>query len=233
MMVTPKYHLEEIFDPQKAHPDDAHSILMRLIPERSQVLELGCASGYLSGYMEQMLGCQVTGLDLDPAATRIAASRCAEVYTVDLDTPGALEPARARAPYDVLLAAAVLEHLKCPESLLQQAHELLKPDALVIVSLPNVAYWQLRLRLLMGRFDYEDYGVLDRTHIRLYTVKSGRRLLEDQGYTIENLYVAGSALQNLLNAQARRFRRRSPHPVLPGLLGYELIFVARKRLFAV
>lgn len=228
IVVALKYHLEEIFDPQKAHPDDAHSILMRLTPENSRVLELGCASGYLSGYMENTLGCRVTGLEFDPVATPIAATRCTEVHTVDLDSPAALEPARASAPYDVLLAAAVLEHLKCPERLLQQAHDLLQPDAMVIVSVPNVAHWQIRLRLLMGRFDYEDYGVMDRTHVHLYTVKTGRKLLEEQGYVVEQMYVAGSALQNMLNAQSRRLKRPLLRPILPGLLGYELIFVARK-----
>jgi methionine biosynthesis protein MetW len=228
-MAAPKYHLDQIFDPQRTHPGDAHSILMRLIPEKSRVLELGCASGYLSGYMERKLGCRVTGLEFDPAATEIAAARCSEVHTVDLDAPDALQPACDSAPYNVLLAAAVLEHLKYPERLLRQAHDLLTPDALVIVSLPNIAYWQLRLRLLMGRFDYTDYGVMDRTHLRLYTVKTGRRLLEGQGYVVEQLHIAGSALQNILNARGRR-KRPVSYTILPGLLGYELIYVARNRL---
>lgn len=86
-MQTPKYHLDSIFDPNTAHPDDAHSILMRCVPPNSRVLELGCASGYLSGYMTRELGCYVVGLEVDPTATAIAAERAAEVYTVDLDRP--------------------------------------------------------------------------------------------------------------------------------------------------
>lgn len=226
-MSTPKYHLENIFNPQTTHPDDAHSILMRLIPPNSRVLELGCASGYLSGYMEQALGCRVTGLEFDATATALAAKRCSEVYTVDLDTPDALDKAQASAPYDVLLAAAILEHLKYPEQLLQAAHKLLKPNACVIVSLPNIAYWQIRLNLLLGRFDYADYGVMDRTHLHLYTARSGRELLEAQGYRVESLHIAGSALQNMLNSLARRGKRALPQPILPGLFGYELIYMAR------
>jgi protein-L-isoaspartate O-methyltransferase len=71
-MVKPKYHLEDIFNPQQAHPDDAHSVLMRIIPRASRVLEVGCASGYLSGYMERLLACRVTVLEFDPTATAIA-----------------------------------------------------------------------------------------------------------------------------------------------------------------
>ena len=99
-MSVPKYHLDGIFDPGRAHPDDAHSILMRLIPRGSHVLEPGCASGYLSGYMEQALSCRVTGLEADPAAAQIAAQRCSEVHTVDLDAPQALDVARASGPVD-------------------------------------------------------------------------------------------------------------------------------------
>lgn len=226
--IPPKYHLDERFDPQRAHPDDAHSVLMGLIPPGGRVLELGCASGYLSGYMEQALGCRVTGLEADPAATAIARTRCSEVHTVDLDAPDALDAARPSAPYDTLLAAAVLEHLKYPERVLRQSRDLLRPGARVIVSLPNVAHWRVRLNLLLGRFDYSDYGVMDRTHLRLYTVRSGRELLASAGYTVEALYIAGSGLQNALNALARRGGRPLPPPVLPGLLGYELIYMARQ-----
>lgn len=228
-----KYNLDGVFDPARAHPDDAHSVLMRLIPAHSQVLELGCATGYLSGYMEQALDCRVTGLEYDAGATAVAATRCTRVFTVDLDTPGALEYAAEGAPYDVLLAAAVLEHLRQPEQILHEAHALLKPGAYVIVSLPNIAHWQARLRLLLGRFDYEDYGIMDRTHLHLYTLRTGRALLEAQGYHVEQVLVAGSGLQNALNALARRLHRRLPRLILPGLLAYELIYVAHPALLPV
>jgi methionine biosynthesis protein MetW len=224
----PKYHLDDFFDPARAHPDEAHSVLMRLIPSGAKVLELGCASGYLSGYMERALGCRVTGLEADPAATAIAATRCSEVHTVDLDSLTALEVARASAPYDLLLAAAVLEHLKYPERLLTNVHTMLKPGAWLIISLPNIAHWSLRLKLLRGQFDYADYGVMDRTHLHLYTLKTGRELIESRGYQVDSIHIAGSALQNWLNRLARRSGLPLPHPVLPRLLAYELIYLAHK-----
>ena len=222
----PKYHLDGIFDPTQAHPDDAHSLLMRLVPAGSRVLELGCASGYLSGYMEQKLNCRVTGLEYDAESVAIARSRCSDVHQVDLDKDDALSAAVSGEPYDVLLAAAVLEHLRTPEQVLRQVRPLLKPDARVIVSLPNVAHWGIRLRLLLGHFDYVDYGIMDRTHLHFYTVRTGRALLEDQGYTDISLHIAGSGLQNVLNALARRSGRPLPPLMLPGLLGYELIYTA-------
>jgi methionine biosynthesis protein MetW len=223
---TPKYHLDSIFDPARAHPDDAHSVLMRLIPRGSRVLELGCASGYLSGYMERGLGCRVTGMEYDADAVAIAKTRCSEAHQVDLDAVDALASAKASAPYDVLLAAAVLEHLKYPERLLTDARALLKTGARVIVSLPNIAYWRMRLNLLLGRFDYQDYGIMDRTHLRLYTLKTGSALLETQGYTVEQVLIAGSGVQNVINGIARRAGQATIPNILPGLMAYELIYVA-------
>lgn len=98
----------------------------------------------------------------------------------------------------------------------------------MIASLPNIAYWQYRLRLLLGQFDYVDYGVMDRTHLHLYTVKTGRALLEAQGYPVEALHIFGSGLQIALNKIARHQGRSLPRPVWPGLLGYELVFVGRR-----
>lgn len=224
----PKYDLDGLFDPVRAHPDDAHSVLMRLIPSGSRVLELGCATGYLSGYMEQTLGCRVTGVERDAAAAAVAAARCAQVFTADLDAPDALAGAALGAPYDVLLAAAVLEHLRQPENVLRAAHQLLKPGARVIVSLPNVAHWRSRLSLLLGRFEYRDYGLMDRTYLRFYTLATGRALLEANGYRVERLHIAGSGLQNALNAAARRLGWPTLRPLLPGLLAYELIYEARR-----
>jgi methionine biosynthesis protein MetW len=226
----PKYHMGDgIFDPQRAHPDDAHTTLMRLIPNGSRVLELGCSSGYLSGYMQQALACSVTGLEFDPVATRIAQQRCSEVYTVDLDAPDALAQVKPNPPYDVLLAAAVLEHLKYPERLLQDVRAYLKPDARVIVSLPNIAHWTFRLKLLAGQFDYSDYGVMDKTHTHLYTLKTGRALLENNGYHVEAVYIAGSLLQNSMNKLARALKYPLPPLLLPGLFAYELIYIAKPR----
>lgn len=228
-MTNPKYHMDDIFDIESAHPDEAHSVIMRKIPANSRVLELGSASGYLSGYMEQKLACRVTGLEFDLNATRIAEERTSEVHTVNLDAENALDLAKSSAPYDVFLAAAILEHLKYPERLLQSARGMLTDDALIIVSLPNIAYWQMRLRLLMGKFDYEDYGVMDKTHLKLYTRKTGQELLEQNGYQVIDFKTSGSLIQQLANRVARGMGNESAPEILPSLFGYELIYFARPK----
>jgi hypothetical protein len=80
--------------------------------------------------------------------------------------------------------------------------------------------------LLLGRFDYQDYGIMDRTHLRLYTLKTGSALLETQGYTVEQVLIAGSGVQNVINGIARRAGQATIPNILPGLMAYELIYVA-------
>lgn len=227
-MTEPKYQIEGLFDPGTASPNDSHTIQTRLIPENSRVLELGCATGYISGYLETVKQCRVTGIEADTASAEIAAERCSEVHVQDLDAPDALKAAEASAPYDLLYAANVLEHLKYPERVLQQGANLLAPNGLALVALPNIAYWRSRLNLLLGKFDYTDYGLMDRTHVHFYTVASARQLLQENGFIVEELHIAGSFLQNVLSNRARRQNRPLPKPVFPGLLAYEMIFLARR-----
>lgn len=227
-MSTPKYAMADLFNPAVASPDDSHSIQVRLIPEGSRVLELGCATGYISGYLEQAQGCRVTGIEADAASADIARQRCSEVYVQDLDSADALAVAADSAPYDILYAANVLEHLRHPEAVLQQGAALLVPQGLALVVLPNIAHWASRLRLLRGSFEYTDYGLMDRTHLHFYTVQTATQLLEENGFRVQELHIAGSFVQNLLNGMARRRGRPLPAPVLPGLFAYEMIFLARR-----
>jgi hypothetical protein len=84
----------------------------------------------------------------------------------------------------------VLEHLRDPEGLLRRLRSILKPSGRLLCTGPNVAYWAMRKELLLGRWDYQDTGIMDRTHLRFYTAKSWRRLLETGGYRVESLQPA-------------------------------------------
>jgi SAM-dependent methyltransferase len=86
--------------------------------------------------------------------------------------------------FDVVVCADVLEHLPDPKSVLARARSWIVPGGRLFVSLPNVANVAVRLSLLAGRFEYADRGILDRTHLRFFTRRSARRLVEDAGFRI-------------------------------------------------
>jgi SAM-dependent methyltransferase len=86
--------------------------------------------------------------------------------------------------FDVVVCADVLEHLPDPAAVLARVRRWIAPGGLLLVSLPNVANVAVRLSLLAGRFEYAETGILDRTHLRFYTRRSARRLVENAGFRI-------------------------------------------------
>jgi len=74
----------------------------------------------------------------------------------------------------------------------------LRPAGAIIVSLPNIANLRVRLGLLFGRFDYTDSGILDRTHLRFFTLRSARELMREAGYRITREAYSGYSMPRWL-----------------------------------
>ncbi len=144
------------------------------------VLELGVGDASLTKKMAEM-GARVDAIEIDAAAADLARPYCRAVLHKNLDE---LEQAEFDDQYDVVVMADVLEHLKQPELVLSKAKTYLKTGGVLVVSLPNVANIYVRLNLLLGRFPYHTKGILDRTHLRFYTLKSAEQLLTKSGWVI-------------------------------------------------
>jgi SAM-dependent methyltransferase len=110
-------------------------------------------------------------------------ARCAAATRGINVTCGALDHAfvRRHAPFDVVVLADVLEHVAAPAELLGLAASALKPGGRVLLSVPNVAHWTMRLHLLRGRFDYTETGIRDATHLRWFTAATIRGLVHECG----------------------------------------------------
>src|SRR5713101_9545554 len=121
--------------------------------EAGSVLDLGCGRARL-GFEIERLGYTVTGIDNSPVACATARTRISEVIAGDfMDSVGTAASLKGHQ-FDWLLAADVLEHLAEPKSALCFYRRFLKPGGRLIVSLPNVAVWDTRLRCCFGRRCY-------------------------------------------------------------------------------
>jgi 2-polyprenyl-3-methyl-5-hydroxy-6-metoxy-1,4-benzoquinol methylase len=160
-----------------------HARIAARVPRGSEVLEVGCGGGAI-GRALRSKGCRVTGVDSVRAADGEAYAR---FHVQDFDRGLALPPEER---YEIVIAADVLEHVRRPEAVLAEARRHLKPGGRLIASTGNVALWYYRLSLLFGRFEYAPRGILDGTHVRLYTLRSFRRLIEGAGWKIARLDVA-------------------------------------------
>ena len=132
-----------------------------------RILDVGTADGYLGAILKAQ-GHWLAGVEREGEAAERARVHYDDFHCADLesfDFPYGAE-------FDYILFADVLEHLRDPEAVLKRALTCLKVGGAVIVSVPNVANLVMRLSLLCGRFDYAERGILDRTHLRFFTLAS-------------------------------------------------------------
>lgn len=153
-----------------------------LVPEGSTVLDVGCATGRLLEALAQKKKCQTFGIEVDAKMATDAHARCKEVVPADIESAGPLP--FSRGFFDCIVFADVLEHLKRPDEVLKKAKDYLKDTGILLISLPNIAFISVRLGLLSGRFDYTEYGLLDKSHLRFFTAKTAKRLIAQSGYML-------------------------------------------------
>lgn len=157
------------------------------IQKDSSVLEFGCANGRLTRYLKEEMNCQVTIVEIDEEAAEDAKPFA--VQALCGSKKGDIEKyywckELDGKQYDFIVLADVLEHLLCPEKALAKMKNFLKPDGVVLVSIPNIANNAIVANLIQDEFKYTDIGLLDRTHVSFFTRLSFPRLLSDLGYYI-------------------------------------------------
>ncbi|GIU93812.1 MAG: hypothetical protein KatS3mg012_0269 [Gaiellaceae bacterium] len=157
-----------------------HQQILALVPPRARVLDVGCSAGTLARPLVEK-GCSVIGIERDPVAAARAREVCDDVMVADIETA---HLPFARRSFDAIVCADVIEHLRDPVAVLRRLHPLLRPGGTLALSTPNVANWSIRLSLLAGRWRYTERGILDRTHVHLFTRATLSRALANAGYRI-------------------------------------------------
>jgi SAM-dependent methyltransferase len=122
--------------------------------------------------------------------------RVDRLIAADLDV-GVPAEAAQESPFDIVVAADVLEHLRSPDRLLRELHDVCTPDTVLLASVPNIRQWYPRLRIGLGRFDYDHRGILDATHMRFFTWRSFVALAYRAGWLVERRSLMGLPLEIL------------------------------------
>jgi len=139
------------------------------LPSSTRVLDVGSGSGAIGQALKMQGVTNLYAVEIDAEAREHAKGIYKEVATDISEFAG--------RTFDLILLLDVLEHVTNPQDLFADAMKLLAPGGKVLISLPNVAHWSVRIPLLFGNFDYYDRGIMDRTHYQFFTRKRVRQLL--------------------------------------------------------
>jgi SAM-dependent methyltransferase len=132
--------------------------------------------------------------------------------------------------YDVVVAADIVEHLADPSTLLHDMADRVRPGGSVIASVPNIGHWYPRARFTSGRFDYDQRGILDSTHLRFFTRRSFLRLAAEAGLSPTSASHTGLPLDALGLSDSRPIAGaigsidRALVRLWPTLFAYQFVF---------
>lgn len=175
----PKYAVAPMRYRFKQDRHSSHGQVAALIPPSGQrILDIGSGPSELSRLLKKE-GNRIVGVDRSFAEEGDSGleQKIVRDLEKDFDLPFGRE-------FDIILFLDVLEHLTNPAALLGKARKYLKPGGKVIFSVPNVAHWSVRFSLLLGHFRYAERGILDKTHLHFYTLRTFRQLLRENNYKI-------------------------------------------------
>jgi 2-polyprenyl-3-methyl-5-hydroxy-6-metoxy-1,4-benzoquinol methylase len=186
-----------------------HSHILELIGKDKTVLDVGCNKGYIGEHADKTN--TFYGLEYDEVALKIAKGIYTDVQQYDLNNLKKVDFKVQK--FDVIIFADVLEHVLYPDQVLEYFKTYLADGGYIVISLPNIANWQVRLNMLFGKFDYTETGIMDRTHLHLYTFKSAQKLAASQDFVVTEVR-AGASFFGRIIAFA---------PFLKGLLATNII----------
>lgn len=129
------------------------------------------------------------GIEIDNKGAREARKYCQEVINTDVERIDKL-PFSDKL-FGVIIYSDILEHLKRPDLVLFKFKRYLADDGLVIASIPNIARIEFRIKLALGKFDYQESGILKKDHLLFFTLSTAKKMFQEAGYKIVKIDYTG------------------------------------------
>jgi 2-polyprenyl-3-methyl-5-hydroxy-6-metoxy-1,4-benzoquinol methylase len=156
-----------------------------VIPNGSKVIDVGAGNGLLAVIMKALnKNVIIDGIEPDPHAASIAKLHYRYFLTGYVQD---FKESIQTEKYDFIVMADVLEHFQDPQAFLQQLVSWIPVETKIVLSIPNIAFGAVRLDLLKGKFRYVDSGILEKTHLRFFTIETLLNLVSSSGLSVEKL----------------------------------------------
>jgi len=194
-------------------PFGSHNQIIKRINSNSVILDVGCSNGAIGEALIKNKNCKVYGIELFRKAAHQALKKgYKKVIINDVDQIEKLP--FPNEFFDFIIFADILEHLIDPLKILKFFKKYLKKGGHIIISIPNVANWYSRLRLLFGQWEYGTAGLFERTHLRFFNFKTAKQLITDSGFKIEKIdYVSNLDPHTFLSIFKKQISKPSYSPL--------------------
>lgn len=167
------------------------------------VLDVGCGTGY---FARTLPDAQVDGVESHDMSAAEAETHARKLFVGSIEDE--LLRAQIDGTYEAILCIDVLEHLYDPVGTLRFLMQRIERGGILVTAIPNIAHVSSRLHLLRGRFQYEEEGVRDWTHLRFFTYRTARHAIESAGLQVmdqRSIVALPRAMRLLPSALVRRF----------------------------
>lgn len=156
--------------------------------ENLNILDVGCSTGINGKYLlDKGIAGRVIGMELDDEMASHARQTYEKVIVGDLNQSKTLEELAGES-FDYIIFGDVLEHLVNPDKVLQDIRQHLAIDGSVIISVPNIQHLDVFIHIfLKGTWPRNERGIFDKTHLRNFTLKDLKTMINDADLKLVDL----------------------------------------------
>lgn len=157
--------------------------IISYVKDTSKVLEFGPGNGRMTRYLTEEKKCEVSIVEFDPELFSQVSKIAKDGFLGNIEEYKWCDYFEGEQ-FDAIIFADVLEHLQDPEKALKKAKLFLKENGIILISFPNLAHNSVLIDLFNNKLNYNEYGILDKTHNTFYTEEGFHQLFRKAGLFI-------------------------------------------------